>query len=103
MNAILILCYSVAGAVMAFSSGAFLLRYHLKSRGAWRHSLTGIALMTMGASTMLLATYVDAILWFGILGWPVPGRAWAGPTLFVLLAVATTLVWLAFERAQRQK
>lgn len=97
--------YVGVGTGAALSSWAFLLRYHLKSRGAWRHSLTGVALMTMAISTALIFTFVDVNLWFRILGWNAdyPGRVYIGPVLFTMLAVAITLVWVAFEKAQKPK
>lgn len=88
----------------ALSSWAFLVRYHLKSRGAWRYSLTGVSLMTMGASCGLVFTYLDIALGLRVLGMDTnyPGRMYIGPVLLTLLAAAITLVWLAFERSQKE-
>lgn len=97
--------YMVAGTVAGVSAWGYLLRYLILTKGAWRRSLTGVALVTMGLANAMMFTYVGLNLWFRVLtgspDWP--GRVAVGTGLFSLLALAVILVWVAFERAQKRK
>jgi hypothetical protein len=97
--------YMVAGTAAGISAWGYLVRYLYLTKGAWRHSLTGVALVVMGLANALVFSFVGVNLWFRVLtgaaDWP--GRVAVGTALFTLLALAVMLVWLAFERVQRRK
>ncbi len=97
--------YAIAGTLAGASAWGYLLRYLFLTRGAWRHSLTGVALVTMGLANALVFSFIATNLWFtvftGAANWP--GRVAVGTGLFLLLAVAVFLVWLAFERVQKRR
>lgn len=100
----MIVWYMVAGTVASFASWAYLLRFLIKTRGSALRSLTGVALTTLASALALVFTFVSFNVWMGVLtgsaNWP--GRVWVGTALFSLLALAVTLIWVAFERAQRK-
>lgn len=97
--------YMTAGTVAGISAWGYLIRFLLKTKGAWRHSLTGVALVIMALANACVFTFVGVNLWFttltGSANWP--GRVIVGTALFTLLALAVILVWIAFERVQKQK
>lgn len=96
--------YMVAGTVAGIASWSYLIRFLWKTKGSALKSLTGRALITSAASLALLFTYVDVNLWLRVV-WHItdyPGRVYIGSSLFSLLALAVTLKWVAFERAQRK-
>lgn len=100
----MIIWYMVSGTVAAIASWAYLIRFLVKTRGSVLKSLTGMALITMAAALALLFTYVDVNLWLRVITGSAdyPGRLWIGTGLFSLLALAVTLIWVAFEKAQRK-
>jgi hypothetical protein len=97
--------YMVAGTAAGISAWGYLIRYLYLTKGAWRRSLTGVALVVKGLANALVFTYVGLNLWFTVLtgapNWP--GRVIVGTCLFTLLAIAVILVWIAFERVQKKK
>lgn len=103
-TAVLYIWYALAGTVAGVSSWAYLIRFLYKTRGAVLRSLTGVALITLASALALLFTFIGANLWlrvgFGITDYP--ARVLIGTSLFSLLALAVTLIWVAFERAQRK-
>lgn len=94
----------VSGTLAAIASWAYLIRFLYKTKGSALKSLTGVALITLATSLALLFTYVDVNLWLRVITGSAdyPGRLWVGTGLFSLLALAVTLIWVAFERAQRK-
>lgn len=94
----------VSGTVAAIAAWAYLIRFLYKTKGSALKSLTGVALITLATSLALLFTYVDVNLWLRVITGSIdyPGRLWVGTGLFSLLALAVTLIWVAFERAQRK-
>ncbi len=101
----MIVWYMIAGTVAGVSAWGYLLRYLYLTKGAWRRSLTGVALVIMGLANALVFTFIGVNLWFTVLtgsaSWP--GRVAAGTGLFSILALAVILVWIAFERVQKRK
>lgn len=97
--------YAITGTLVALAAWGYVLRYLYLTKGAWRRSLTGVALVTMGLANALTFSFIGNNLWFtiftGAANWP--GRVIAGTTLFALLAMAVILVWIAFERAQKRE
>lgn len=97
--------YALTATLVALSAWGYVLRYFYLTRGAWTQSLTGVALVIMGLANALTFSFVGTNLWFtvatGAATWP--GRVIVGTVLFALLATAVILVWIAFERVQKQK
>lgn len=95
--------YAITATLVATAAWGYVLRYLYLTAGAWRRSLTGVALVTMGLANALTFSYISNNLWFTVFtggpNWP--GRLIVGTTLFALLASAVVLVWIAFERAQK--
>lgn len=101
----MIVLYMVAGTVAGVASWGYLLRFLYKTRGAVLRSLTGVALITLASSLALMFTFVGFNLWMTVFTGSAsyPGRVAIGTGLFFLLALAVTLIWVAFERAQKRK
>lgn len=101
---ILYIWYMVVGTIAGVSAWGYLLRFLYKTKGAWKRSLTGVALVTLATALALALTNVGVNLWLRVLtgsaDWP--GRLYVSAGLFSLLALAVTLIWVAFERAQRR-
>jgi hypothetical protein len=95
--------YAITATLVAMAAWGYVLRYLYLTSGAWRRSLTGVALVTMGFANALTFSFISNNLWFTVLtgGANWPGRLIVGTTLFALLAMAVILVWIAFERAQK--
>lgn len=100
----MIVWYMVSGTVAGIASWAYLIRFLVKTRGSVLRSLTGVALITLASALALLFTFIDFNLWMTVLTGNAnyPGRVPIGTGLFSLLALAVTLIWVAFERAQRK-
>ena len=96
--------YMIAGTAGGLATWGYLLRYLYKSKGAWRRSLTGAALVTLGTSLALMFTFIGVNLWLTVLTGSAnyPARVPIGTGLFSLLALAVVLIWIAFEKAQRE-
>lgn len=96
--------YMVAGTVAGVSCWAYLLRFLYKTKGSALRSLTGVALVTLATSLALLFTFIGVNLWMTVLTGSAnyAARVPIGTALFSLLALAVTLIWVAFERAQRK-
>lgn len=100
----MIIWYMVSGTIAGVASWAYLIRFLLKTRGSVLRSLTGVALITMASALALLFTFIGFNLWMTVFTGAAsyPGRVPIGASLFSLLALAVTLIWVAFEKAQRK-
>jgi len=95
----------VSGTVAGIASWAYLTRFLWKTKGSALRSLTGVALITLASALALVFTFVGVNLWLTVFTGSAsyPGRVTIGTGLFSLLALAVTLIWIAFERAQKRK
>lgn len=100
----MIVWYMVSGTLAGLAAWTYLVRFLIKTRGTVLRSLTGVALVTMASALALMFTFVGFNLWMTVLSGSAnyPGRVWIGTGLFTLLAIAVTLIWIAFERAQKK-
>lgn len=100
----MIVWYMVSGTIAGIASWSYLIRFLVKTRGSVLRSLTGVALITLASALALLFTFIGFNLWMTVLTGSAnyPARVPLGASLFSLLALAVTLIWVAFERAQRK-
>ncbi len=95
----------IAATLAALCAWGYLARFAYKTRGAWRTSITGVALVAQGAALALGLSFIAHNLWWvtltGSANWP--GRQIVGTILYFLVMLTVVLIWVAFERAQKQK
>lgn len=100
----MIIWYMVSSTIAGIASWSYLIRFLYKTKGSVLKSLTGTALITLASALALTFTFVGVNLWLTMLTGSAsyPGRVIIGSSLFSLLALAVSLIWVAFERAQRR-
>ncbi len=96
--------YMIAATLAALAAWGYLLRFTVKTRGAWLTSITGVALVAQGGALALALTFLAHNLWWvtltGSANWP--GRQVVGSILYFLVMLTVVLIWIAFEKAQKK-
>lgn len=93
------LASAIFSLIATFPLGAFVIRYHVVSKGAWRRNDVGRMLMALACSLVVVLLFIAFnSLWVIFIGPLYSYRGIIGLALFATLCVTFWNLWRTFEK-----
>lgn len=98
-----LIVYLIISMAALIPEALYAVRYHIKSKGAWRRDQLGRTLMLKAVVLSALLAFISFnTLWVIIFGTSYAARVAIGMGLFIMFAVALWRQWWSFEKIQRE-